>query len=449
MATAFSTAPPSFLGDDGTDVLMRRPLLTDEEEIDPNLFPGTQGRPRLWGDLPTVSSGPAAKAAAVSSAVSPVPPPQPDPGPGAGYQDAMSKLEGVYADRPQMQQPKWWQRAAGAAAGFGAGWSNAASRTRHPIDIGAMREDILEPGYNQKLAEWQSRVAPAQAQAEIEGQKQGAWWKNAQLQAQAQYLKAHADYMEGLGRGAYVDVTPEMETATGGVFKVGMKIPGTTATEIARINAGKYEKPEKTMTVTDPDLAKRIGVPAGTDVPVSIYQQALKPVPPEKPLVIPPGAAYFDPATNRPVYTNPREFAPEKAHPQAFGAIETRKNTRLLQAEGEARKALAAAGNDDETRARIMAGLDNTKQQIQNDYENETNAAGGSASHYEYPTRQPGGAPAPAAAPTPAPAPVASAPHPAAAKPKYTEAQVRAAAAAKGKDPDAAVAMARLKNLIP
>ena len=90
------------------------------------------------------------------------------------YQDLRTAL----GQRPQLKQPKWWQRAAGAAAGFGAGWSNAAGRTRRPIDIGEMQENILYPGYRQKLSEWQSRVEPLQTlagidQAEAERKRRG------------------------------------------------------------------------------------------------------------------------------------------------------------------------------------------------------------------------------------------------------------------------------------
>lgn len=434
MAPAFSTAPPSFLGDDGTDVLMRRPSLTDEEEIDPSLFPGTQGRPRMWGDLPAVSSGPAAKAAAVSSAVSPVPPPQqtPDAGPGTGYQDAMTRLEGAYGERPQLSQPKWWQRALGAAAGFGAGWSNAASRTRHPIDVAAMREDVLHPGYNQSLEQWQSRVTPLQAQAEIEGQKQSAWWKNTQLQAQADYMKAHGEYFRHRA---------EMEQNQ-------WKIDPKTGTLFNTITGERSSPPQ---TPKDRyDLAKSLNTPEdeaqfyALNGSLQGYGSTLSPDKPDKPTIVPAGATVMNP-DGTPGYNNPREFAPQKdTSANSFRTIESTKDTRLLQAEGAARKRISA-GEDEGS---VMADLLNTKQQIQNDYENEVIAQGGAARHLEYSTGKKGGAqsPAPAAAPA---APAASAPHPAAAKPKYTEAQVRAAAAAKGKDPEAAVAMAREKHLIP
>ena len=434
---ALNVSPANYLDDD-TDIMMGPPPLPDDEAIDPRLFPnGVLGLQS--GQLPsalidrsavsprnvaaTLDGGKAdatpregLSPAELTSQLGTNQPAQfkwwerlPPPGPDQAYQNSMNQLEAAYGQRPQLPQPKWWQRVIGAGAGFGAGWSNAASRSRNPIDIGAMEQNILAPGYSQKLARWQSRVQPAQAIADIEGQKQASWWKNQQAQAQMQYLKAHADYMEGLGRGASIDVTPEMEAQSGGIFKVGQKVPASTATEMARIAAGKYEKPERSLTVTDPDIAKRIGVTVGTPVAESIYREAMKPTPPEKPLIIPPGATYFDPTTGKPIYKNPREFAPERdtsdrpAGPKTFSQIENRKSTRLLQAEGASRKRVAAGDDPDQ----VAADLSSSKQQIQNDYENEVNAAGGAAQHFDY------GAQTPAAkggTVTPPPAAAASVP---------------------------------------
>ena len=88
------------------------------------------------------------------------------------YSSDLTAYKEAVRQAPQMTTPKWWQRALGAAAGFGAGYSNAASRTKHPIDVGEMEQNILHPGYQSKLADWQSRVAPLKAAADIEAQRQ-------------------------------------------------------------------------------------------------------------------------------------------------------------------------------------------------------------------------------------------------------------------------------------
>jgi hypothetical protein len=98
-------------------------------------------------------------------------------------------LEDRWRKFPKMKDPAkipWWQRGLAGAAGFGAGWSNAASRTRRPIDIAAMQGNILQPEYGEKLAAWRSSLAPAEAEAQIEGMRQQAALKAEQIRAQAQ-----------------------------------------------------------------------------------------------------------------------------------------------------------------------------------------------------------------------------------------------------------------------
>jgi hypothetical protein len=125
----------------------------------------------------------------------------------SAYDAQIDSLKALIGQRPVQTSPKWWQRVAAGAEGGLAGWSNAASRTKHPIDIQAATESILHPGYANKLQEWQSRVAPAQALLDLEGKRTAASNTERELQrkealesAQAGYYKAHGDYMEGLGR---------------------------------------------------------------------------------------------------------------------------------------------------------------------------------------------------------------------------------------------------------
>lgn len=91
----------------------------------------------------------------------------------SNYDKANANLRDVVAQAPVKSEPKWWERVAAGAAGGLAGWTNAAGRSR-PIDIAKVQDNLLAPGYQSKLESWRSRVAPAQAELELESQRVGA-----------------------------------------------------------------------------------------------------------------------------------------------------------------------------------------------------------------------------------------------------------------------------------
>ena len=194
MAFSLQTSPPPYLDDD-TDPM--NPDLLDPSQRYPGAVSAADMASLLndAGDDPNnpppFRVPPATKAALTSPVNDTSDPnfavPQAKPGLNPSYSDAMAKLEAAIGERPQMTKPKWWQNALGAVAGFGAGWSNAASRTKNPIDIGALEQNILHPGYAQKLAMWQSRIEPLQQQAQIEAGKQ-------QLETQERFREAQKDY---------------------------------------------------------------------------------------------------------------------------------------------------------------------------------------------------------------------------------------------------------------
>jgi hypothetical protein len=437
------------------------------EDVGPEEPPESgRGGGGMGGTITPTTPG---ETAGIARAVAPAP-----ASPGIPQGPNYEQLSKVYGQMPVMKPTKWWERLAAGALGAGAGWSNAASRTRNPIDIGAMSQAVLHPGYQQRLAEWQSRVAPVEAQAKIASEQQGAFWKNQQAQAQAQYLRAHADYMKGLGRGAYIDVTPEMEKETGGIFKVGMRIPGSTATEIARITAGKYEKQEKLQTfrVTDPDIAKRIGVAPGTDVPLSLYQEALRPVPQKAERSLTVADVRLNPGKYTPeqVAIAKQMWAESHRPPQGRGGrqgtstqykqVEQKKGERLINARKLAEAQLDKE-SDEDARQNILNQLTDTEQLIQNSYEDEIEGLGGSSEHYEVPPEtnenflKTQAAPPKQTAQTAAPKTPATVPPP----PKqgsvsvvsaqhFTEADARALAKKRNLDPDAFVATARNRGLI-
>lgn len=117
-------------------------------------------------------------------------------------QGALETARQVDAQMPVRPVPKLLNRIGAGVLGGAAGWSNAARRAA-PIDIKAVTDPILYPGYDQKLASWQSQQAAAQKQVENFGQQVGAQYASqkagseAALKfAQAEAAIKHGDYWE-------------------------------------------------------------------------------------------------------------------------------------------------------------------------------------------------------------------------------------------------------------
>lgn len=121
------------------------------------------------------------------------------PGPDR-YTAALNKLEDLQSARPVLNNPKWYQRLAAAGAAGAAGWTNAAGRTR-PIDVAGVTQGVLHPGYTDKMAQWESKVAPAQATAALEGQRAQAGIAQQKMQSDAE-LK-HAQTIAAMQHGQY------------------------------------------------------------------------------------------------------------------------------------------------------------------------------------------------------------------------------------------------------
>lgn len=85
------------------------------------------------------------------------------------YASAAQNVAKLQSAKPEAPSPKWWQRLAAAGAGGLAGYSNAAGRTKHPIDTEALGGSILgKPQYEKKLSDWTNKVQGAQALADAE-----------------------------------------------------------------------------------------------------------------------------------------------------------------------------------------------------------------------------------------------------------------------------------------
>lgn len=175
---------------------------------------------------------------------------------------------------PVMQTPKWWERAIAGGIGAAAGWSNAASRARTPIDIKAATEGILHPGYAEKMAQYQSQIPPLEKATEIAGQVGAYGQKMAMDQSEIDLRKAQADYARGMGRTEMI-VTPELERLSKGVYRAGTRIPTTQVGAVLKAEQDRIAAKETTFKVTDPDLAAWIGVKPGDAVPISTYNAGL------------------------------------------------------------------------------------------------------------------------------------------------------------------------------
>lgn len=158
--------------------------------------------------------------------------------------EAAKSYEKVLNQYPQRQAPNWIERVAAGALGAAAGYSNAARRAA-PIDIGKVTEGVLYPGYEGKLAAWQSRVVPAQQQMEIAGQQAAAGWKGQQINSEMALKQAQAEM--NIKRGNFYDnanrlmeVTPAAEAASNGILKANTKVPyATIQSELNRVAARK------------------------------------------------------------------------------------------------------------------------------------------------------------------------------------------------------------------
>lgn len=147
--------------------------------------------------------------------------------------DAIKNYGKILDQYPQRKAPNWLERVAAGAMGAAAGYSNAAKRAA-PIDIQKTTEGILYPGYDGKLAAWQSRVVPAQQAVQLSGEQVAAQ-RAAELNtanvglkaAQTQMNLDRGSFYTGTGRDS-VEVTPAMQTITGGVLKAGTTVNKTT-----------------------------------------------------------------------------------------------------------------------------------------------------------------------------------------------------------------------------
>jgi hypothetical protein len=189
--------------------------------------------------------------------------------------DPYANLNKIYSEYPVKQAPNLLQRIAAGTLGGAAGWSNAARRAA-PINIPAVTNNVLYPGYESKLAAWQSRVVPAEQAVTIAGQRAAADYarQNAENKLELASAKAQLDLARGTNYASMadareVDVTPEIAALSKGAYQVGQKITAGALREITKA-AVAAPPPEREIPAYG-EVAKRMGVPEGKPVPISSY----------------------------------------------------------------------------------------------------------------------------------------------------------------------------------
>jgi hypothetical protein len=358
---------------------------------------------------------------------------------------ARSALAEAKSHVPVPAQPKWWQRVGAGLAGAAAGYMNATGRTR-PVDASPAVEGIMGGGkYQHDLAQYRANVAGAQAQSDAATATEGQWWKNRQLASQEELHEAQAEQAQE--HGAYWRHRAEMEQNQ---WKVDPKTGSLFNTVTGEVH-------QRAASVADriKDLQSAGYTPEEAKIVASGgHLAAEKPVAPPKQrnlVNVAPGHTVFDPETGKSVYTAPDKVKAGKGaggqkppSPAMMRGVEAKKNDRLNGVEVAAKRAIAkinsspvigpngqqvvdptqvAAERQRQTQA-VYAELEQTKQQVQNEYEGEITASTGNyPGHFDYAQQKP-------APPAAVPAPVAAAHAPPAEAPAGPAAPAPAAASA-------------------
>lgn len=210
-----------------------------------------------------------------------------------------ARLQELAGERPVRPKPKWWQQLGAAGFGAAAGWSNAAGRTKHPIDIESVNDNILAPGYKEDVKRFESEVAPVEAQAQVSGQRA----KANQAEATAEYRRAGAS--AAADRGAYWRSKSKAEQLQWTSRKDGSlynKITGETKAPASTpeqrykqaIDIGGSEDQARAYALTQ----RWVPAPAASNRPVSVAA----------------GAIAVDPQTGKVIARNPK--APKEVDPE-------------------------------------------------------------------------------------------------------------------------------------
>lgn len=232
-------------------------------------------------DVPDAPAMPAVAAAPVQSAPPGIAPVD------ANVQQANTRLQQVFGNKPQPKEPKWWQRALAGAAGFGAGYYNAEGKAGH-IDPTAAEDVALGgPGNRRRLADWQHNVETAQLGAQGAAGEREAWFKknkeeaDQRLQtAQAEHLGAQTDQAKATAEATRAGTKDRYLRVGDGVFdkKLGKWTEQPTSKVGTMVVDSGWAKQNLPMLI--PDEAGQFRVPAAGLT--QILSNATKPDPAAK-----------------------------------------------------------------------------------------------------------------------------------------------------------------------
>jgi hypothetical protein len=178
-----------------------------------------------------------------------------------------------------------------AAAGLGAaaGYSNAAGRTRQPIDVSGITNTLVDPGLKRRQAQYQQQMTGAQAKQAAEEQNLADLEKAGQIKGQEGVQAANVAHLNAqtaalpsqaitaaVERGG--EVVADGQAAPQGREGTVMNIGGKT---VFFPSAGQKEKDKKladqaTWQQVTPEMAdalKDLGVATGEKVPPAVFNQ--------------------------------------------------------------------------------------------------------------------------------------------------------------------------------
>lgn len=272
------------------------------------------------------------------------------------YNDALQRRSRHLSAKPiardkQYERPLW-QKIVMTAANAGAGYVNAGGRSHvEPISDRQLAE---RPKYEKAMDEWtadgraiDSDINAMQSKYQMGRQANQDWRANRRDDATQKMQEAHARaYDAQANRPA---PTPRPFGVTGGYIDASGKFVRTD-------NGGGKETPEQAFARREKE-ATQLGLKPGT--PEYVFFRANGKMPnPQRPL-------------------RGRSERPHQATASQSIQIENRKSVALRRAEADYRKKLAEAPDQD---SQLRAELERQKSQIQQDYEDQIMAAGGSIS---------------------------------------------------------------------
>lgn len=277
--------------------------LQDEEELQPldEEAPAPRPKPRWWevagvGAPPNVDAdAPVPSNVPMDSAPGAMPEgPKSVPGPvpvDERVRQKTAELESAVGAKPKEGQPKWWQRVAAGAAGFGAGYVNADGKNHPQIDASGAVDTIMGgPQKRQRLSDWHDKVAAAQLGLGGAEKERDAWFKGRQANSAEAASEASTEHTKAMTAGIPGQAVTSAIEHGGEVAPdkpAGNASPREGSTQI--IGGKQVFFPSKKQQTTDKKLAdeatwrplpeeitQALKMPAGFKVPIGEFDSYVR-----------------------------------------------------------------------------------------------------------------------------------------------------------------------------